>query len=430
MYRKTLPGFRRNVLSQAFPRSSKAQHHWSKNQARATEASGDLQHNHRHMNTPRSILPLLCMLLLSTGISAQTYATKLSAGAQQRLDSLYHYLDSTKLYNGNIMIGAGGEKLSSASIGMADFRTGEHLSDSSVFELASVSKQFTAAGILRLVDAGKLSLDQQLGSILPGLPYPSVSIRQMLNHTCGLPDYMPLMQRHWNKKHIATNADVLALLMKYHPEPAFEPGTQWQYSNTGYVLLASIIEKISGRSYAEFMKQEIFEPLHMEHTLIYTRRLEPKTIRNYAYGYVKSKKGFMLPDSLDAYDYVTYMDGIVGDGTVNSTTPDLLRWNDAVRERKLISKALWEAATTAPEIAGKSTGYGFGFLLITTPQRGKVLLHNGAWPGYGTMNFLFVDKNLSLVFLSNKEEDKAGTMEALYGAVINIVFDEPARFPR
>lgn len=285
-------------------------------------------------------------------------------------------------------------------------------------------------GVLRLVDAGKLKLDQKLETLFPAFPYKGVTIRQLLNHTCGLPDYMELMMAYWDKSRIATNADVIALLTKHPPKKNFEPGTNWEYSNTGYALLASVIEKVSGKSYADYMQEAVFAPLRLDHTQVYTRRYKPRPIDGYAYGYVKDNNGaYKLPDNLEEYSQVVYMDGIVGDGCVNSTVGDLLLWDNAVRDQKLLSPEMWKAALTPPVIKGKSTEYGFGLQVVDNPERGRVLRHTGGWPGYMTNNVLYTDKDVALIYLSNMEQNGA-MLEAIYQAVKNIVFDKPAEFPK
>ena len=373
---------------------------------------------------------LLCAAHLS---SAQAPAAaslhQISPLAIHQLDSLFHYLDTSGLYNGNIFIGVGGKKAAAASIGYSNLQTAEKLTAASTFELASVSKQFTAVGILRLVDAGKLKLDQKLESIFPAFPYKGITIRQLLNHTGGLPSYEQLMVANWDRKKIATNNDIIAELTRLHPKEEFAPGAKWAYSNTGYAMLAAVIEKVSRKSYADYMQEQVFKPLHLEHTFIYMRRYAPKTVKGYAYGYVKNEAGeYVLPDSVEDYSYVRYLDGIGGDGTVNTTAADLFAWNNAVRKGALLPASLWKEAHTAPVIDGKSTDYGFGWQIVMNPQRGKVIRHTGGWPGYTINNVLYLDKDVSLIFLNNKEQSPP-IIQATYDAVKDIVFGLPFTFP-
>lgn len=382
----------------------------------------------------KSLLATTSILLLcaSTTLAQQPATNKaiISADALHNLDSLFHYLDTSGLFNGNILVASGGEKKSFAAIGYSNLKTKERLTEASTFELASCSKQFTAAGILTLVAKGRLSLDQKLETILPALPYKGVTIRHLLNHTGGLPDYMELMQEHWDRKRIATNEDVVHLLDKFEPAKRFEPGTRYEYSNTGYALLASVIEKVSGKSFAKYMKEAVFQPLHLNHTLVYMRRYAPQKIKGYAYGYIKDNSGeYKLPDSVEESSYVYYLDGIGGDGCVNTTVDDLLAWNNAVRDQKLLPATLWKEALTPPVIDGKSTDYGFGFQVVQNTERGKVLMHNGGWPGYTTRNVLYLDKDVSLIYLCNKEQSPTIT-DGTWTAVKNIVFDLPFEFPK
>lgn len=353
----------------------------------------------------------------------------MTTAALHRLDSLYHYLDSTGLYNGNILVAAGGKKVSSAAIGYANLDTKEKLTEASSFTLASISKQFTAVGILRLVQAGKIKLDQQVASLLPGFPYPDVTVRHLLNHTGGLPDYLEMLDTYWDKSKIASNADMLKMLIEKHPAAVFKPGTKWEYSNTGYAVLASIIETVSGKSYTSYMQAEVFNPMGLKQTSVYMPRYAPRKIKGYAYSYVKNEEGrYVQPDSIKALDFVRYVDGVCGQGRVVSTVTDLLIWNNALRDKKLLPPELLREATTAPEIDGKSTGYGFGLMIVQSPERGRVLRHTGSWPAYITNNVLYLDKDVSLIFLTNKEQ-ASDVYDAAFDAVKNIVFDKPYTFP-
>lgn len=188
-----------------------------------------------------------------------------------------------------------------------------------------MSKQFTAIGILLLEKQGKLGLRDTLRKFFPELPYKNISLHQMLTHTSGLPEYEYAMKSKWDQKTIAFNKDLINFLSREKLPVNFKPGTRWEYCNTGYALLASIIEKVSGLSYANFMAQYVFARLGMNHTRVYNTRRSGERIENYAYGFVwsDSLKRYILPDSLRDYNFVYYLDGIQGDGTINSTTREL-----------------------------------------------------------------------------------------------------------
>ena len=243
-------------------------------------------------------------------------------------------------FNGDVLVARSGNIIYQCAFGYSNYDTKAKLDNNSVFELASVSKQFTAMGILMLVEKGQLKLTDSLRKFFPELPYPNVTIQSLLTHTSGLPDYQDAMQNVWDHKKVAFNDDMIAFLAANKTPANFAPNKKWEYSNTAYAILATIIEKVSGLSYSQYLEEKIFKPLDLRRTRIYnTRRSLKDTIANYAYGFVyaDSLKRYVMPDSLKTYDFVYYLDGIVGDGTVNSTTGDLLKWDRALKSHALLS---------------------------------------------------------------------------------------------
>ena len=324
-----------------------------------------------------------------------------------KIDSLLNSLYSEDKINGNFLVAEKGVIIYNRSFGLANETTYEELNENSIFELASVSKQFTAMAIMILKESGKLSLDDNIVKFLPELSfYKNITIRNLLNHTGGLPDYIELLDKWFDKTKIATNQDIIAIFNKYHPKILFKPDTKWEYSNTGYALLASIIEKVSGSTYADYLNKTIFQPLGMKNTLVYTRRLSPKKIDNYAFGYIYSDslKKYVLPDDFKGNEFVVWLDGIVGDGTVNSTVNDLLIWDRALYTNKLISgegmKEIFEVPTLKN---GSKTEYGFGWSVIDTPDFGKIVNHDGSWPGYLTFIDRHVANDKTIIILQNHD---------------------------
>ena len=275
----------------------------------------------------------------------------------QKIDSLLTNLYNTGDLNGNVLIAEKGKVIYNKSFGFSNESTKEKLNENSIFELASVSKQFTAMAIVILKEKGKLNYDEKISKYIPELShYANITIRNLLNHTSGLPDYGALMDTTFDKTKIATNKDIISAFAKYKPAVLFEPNTKWEYSNLGYDLLASVIEKASGMSYGDYLTQAIFKPLKMENTFVYTRRYAPKKVANYAYGYVYSDslKKYVLPDDLDEFKFVVWLDGVVGEQTVNSTVVDLLKWDRALYTNKLISKKSKREIFRSSELNDKS----------------------------------------------------------------------------
>ena len=334
-------------------------------------------------------------------------------------------------FNGNVLIAEKGKPIYQAALGYADYNSKRMLNDSSAFELASLSKQFTAMGIMILKERGLLNYTDNIKKFFPLLPYENITIRNLLTHTSGIPAYEEQFDKNWNKKKIAHNKDVVEMLEQKKDSLFFTPGTKWKYSNTGYALLAYIIEKVSGMSYNDFMQKNIFIPLGMTHSFIYnSRRTTNKIPANYALGFVHSDslKRYVLPDSLPDYDIVYYLDGIVGDGCVNSTTGDLLKWDRALYTTTLVSKAsLDEMMSPLVQMSATDTAsfYGFGVMVQPHSERGKIISHTGGWPGYRTMILRRTDIDETIILLSNNESSLA-----FYRAAIeSILEDQPLLMP-
>jgi len=310
-------------------------------------------------------------------------------------------------FNGAVLALDNGKIIFRNTYGYSNYETKQLLNDSSVFELASCSKQFTAMAILILMEQGKLKLSDTLQKYIPLFPYKNIAIENLLTHTSGIPDYIELLSKHWDKHKFATNYDVVELLNKYKPKIYFLPNEIFDYSNTGYVLLSVIIEKISGLSYSAFLDKYIFKALGMNSTRVYnTRRSKKEIINNYAYGYVYSSKtnSYVLPDLLADYHYVKYLDAITGDGTVNTNLRDLELWDKSLREYKLISKSNLDKAYSSHILAdGSKSNYGYGVFVNDPGKYEKVIYHTGGWPGYRSIIIRFVVQEKTVVVLSNNE---------------------------
>jgi CubicO group peptidase (beta-lactamase class C family) len=327
------------------------------------------------------------------------------------IDSVMNSAVDTARFNGNVLVARNSEIVYQKSFGLRNFYTNEMLNDSTVFELASVSKAFTAMAIMMLKEQGKLSYEDDVRKYIPELPYEGMSIRHFLTHTSGIGEYEDLVVKATTDlKKIATNDDILAVFAKQKPPVLFKPGEKWEYSNTAYAMLATIVQRVSGKSFGEFLSENIFVPLDMKHSRIYKTRRSGEIIPNYAYGflYSDSLKKYVLPDSLKDHYYVYTLDGIEGDGVVNSTTGDLFKWNKALYTDKLVSKATLEEAFTSGKLNSDSLhGYGFGWFIENDSLLGKIVRHTGSWPGYRNLIVRFVDNRDCVIVLTNTENPAA-----------------------
>lgn len=351
--------------------------------------------------------------------------TALSSNEKKlKLVTLYTELFQNGAFNGNVLVAESGNVIFKESYGIANEATNKKLNPQTIFDLASVSKQFTAMGIVLLKKEGKLSYDDKISKYIPELNfYEGITIKNLLTHTSGLPDYMKLMESKWDKSKIATNQDVINTLQEYKPELLFAPNEKWQYSNTGYLLLATIIERISDKTFADFLNENIFQPLGMNHTFVYRRKYKPRKLENYAEGYFYSDslQKFISPYKLGNDFYVVFLDGVVGDGSVNSNLHDLFLWDRALYTNELVNdddrKWIFSSYKTNDD---NETDYGFGWMIDSTETYGKIVWHSGGWAGYRTLIERHIDNDKTIIILQNHSTAKTkipvkNTQRILYG---------------
>ena len=333
------------------------------------------------------------------------------ANAQQinyaRIDSIVKSAVNSNRFNAVVLIAEEGKVKYEKAFGYREFAQQIGLKKTDIFELASVSKQFTAMVIMMLKEKGLLQYDDPVEKYLT-IPYKGITIHNLLTHTSGLPDYQNIMDEHWDKTKVAGNEDIIAYLNQYAPPKLFEPGTKYTYSNTGYVLLASIAEKASGRDFIEMANTEIFHKLGMKHTAIRTLA-EKAAVKNFAVGhiYVKEKNAFIRADSFPSSNYTIWLGNRKGPGRISSTVEDLLKWDQALYTNKLISQQTLEEAFTPMILKdGKISSYGFGWEIISNNPSGKIVWHNGDNPGYKTEIMRFLGKKATLIILCNNYSDQ------------------------
>ncbi|MCC6761649.1 MAG: beta-lactamase family protein [Chitinophagaceae bacterium] len=304
-------------------------------------------------------------------------------------------------FSGVLLVAKKGKPLVERATGYRHFETQTPLQFSDVFELASVSKQFTAMAIMMLQEEGRLQYDDSLSRYIE-LPYTGITIRQLLNHTSGLPDYQAVMDAHWDKTKVAGNDDCIRLLRQYQPPMLFTPGAQYRYSNTGYLLLASVVEKVSGEDFISFLRQRIFAPLKMKHTDIRTLEAKAATL-NFAAGHLKDATGtYINANKFHSSDYTVWLGNRKGPGRISSTAADLLRWDKALYKNKLVQRSTLQQAFSAAKLNnGELSMYGFGWDLETHSVLGNIVKHNGDNPGYSTQIIRCIDKRYTVIVLCN-----------------------------
>ncbi|MEA3500434.1 MAG: serine hydrolase domain-containing protein [Candidatus Marinimicrobia bacterium] len=292
------------------------------------------------------------------------------------LEKVMKNANSKYNFNGSVLVGIKDKIIFNQCYGFANFDEKDTLTTSSIFQLASLSKQFTAMGIMILKESGKLKYDDKVKKFIPKFPYPNITIRHLLNHTSGLPNYLWLVDRFWNLSEPPYNDDAIRILIAENQYLNFNPGEKFQYSNTNYVVLASIIEKISKMRFGDFLDKNIFKPLDMKNTFVYSTALKDNENRKMVPGYRHYSRGYRkLPK--------TKFDGIVGDKGIYSTTGDLYRWDQALYNEKIVDKeTLVDVFSNGMLKNGKKVKYGFGFRIKKDKFGNRIIYHNGLWEGF------------------------------------------------
>ena len=309
------------------------------------------------------------------------------------LDSIFNERVKETGFNGCVLIAREGRVLYKKAMGYSDHENKKLLNANSAFQLASASKPFTATAILMLKDQGRLSLDDTIQKFIPDFPYKKVTIRSLLCHRSGLPNYMYFAEKYFSASDkLVSNADIVNCMIKYKPARDNAPNKKFQYCNTNYCLLAYIVELISGKTFATYMKDNIFDPLGMKHSWILARKND--TV------YYNRTKGYNSKDWEPAE--VNILDGVNGDKNVYSSVYDMFIFDRALYSRKLLKKETLEEAYKGYSHEHPGTrNYGLGWRIIDHGKGWKLVYHNGWWHGYNTLFFRRPIDETLIVILCN-----------------------------
>ena len=305
------------------------------------------------------------------------------------------WYDSTLLlkgFNGGIIVAKNGNIVFEKYSGTAHIPGTDVLTENTPMHIASVSKTFTAMAVLKLWQDGKLNIDDDLGKYIPSFNYPGVTIRSLLNHRSGLPNYTHFLDNMgWDKNKIASNEDVLDFLVarKATIQNIAPPNVHFSYCNTNFALLAVLIEKVTGKSYADFMQLTFFTPLQMRHTFIYKEGDSAKVTPSYDW------KGRPMTWN--------FLDAVYGDKNIYTTPHDLLIWDRALKSGKIFKPEILEQAYTpySNEKPGIKN-YGLGWRMNIYPDGKKMIFHNGWWHGSNATFIRLLKEDATIIVVGNK----------------------------
>lgn len=294
-------------------------------------------------------------------------------------------------FNGSIIVSKNGKIVFEAYNGLTQINKGESIDSATSFHLASVSKTFTGMAILKLWEEKQLQIDDLLTVYLPTFPYADITLRDLLSHRSGLPNYLYFMESlGWDSHETLTNEELLDFMIKKREKlDVGRRNANFDYCNTNYVLLALVIEKVSKMSYANYLNQTFFKPIGMRNTFVYSPNMQEKVLPSYKFN--NQKESF------------TFLDAVYGDKNIYSTVRDMLKWDIALNNGKLFEKSTLDEAYKGYSYERKGIkNYGLGWRLYEFPSGKKIIYHNGWWHGNNTVFIRIPNDSTTIVVLGNK----------------------------
>lgn len=314
------------------------------------------------------------------------------ASKQKSIDQFFEKNWPNNSLNGGFLVAKNGQIIYEKYEGESNFSTKEKIDENTPIHIASVSKVITATAILRLIENEKLALEDKVNSILPSFPYPEITVKMLLNHRSGLPNYAYFADdtKVWPRSKMLQNQDILDLLAKHKFGLYFKPDRKFGYCNTNYAILALVIEKITGKNYRVAMQEMIFDPIGMKNTFVFDYEKDKETAS-------KSYKGNKI-----LYEN-NHLDDVYGDKNIYSTPRDLLKFDAATYSDKFLNSVLVGEAFKGYSYEHKGTkNYGLGIRMLEWESGEKLFYHNGWWHGNTSSYVKLKTDTVAIFALSNK----------------------------
>ena len=293
-------------------------------------------------------------------------------------------------FNGAMLVAKKGQVVFEEYNGFARLKGKDSITANTPFHIASTTKTFTAMAVLKLAEEGKLNINDSLQKFFPGFPYEGMTVKILLNQRSGLPNYAYYLEKiNWDDNVKVTNEDVLQTLIQHKPDLQNAVNRRFNYSNTNFVLLALIIERVSGKSYADYLQEVFFTPLQMTNTKVFNRNDSATATPSYMWNGVQ--------------EAFTYLDVTYGDKNIYSTVRDLLKWDQALYGNKLFKQSTLDSAFQPYSFEKPGIhNYGFGWRMYTLANNNKIIYHNGWWHGNNSTFYRVLPDSLTIIILGNK----------------------------
>ena len=329
-------------------------------------------------------------------------------------------------FNGTWLYAENGKIVSKGAYGWRDAENKLPMQEDTIFEMASVTKMFTATAVMLLVRDGRLSVDDEYTKYFPDYPYPGVTIRHLLTHTSGMPDDFETdtwVCPAWeNEKRIPPCSEILRFIRESGEEASHAPGETFRYTDIGYCLLANLVEKLSGASFEDFLKKNVFGPAGMKDSAIYHTRRDGRPSDRFARNMVLEDDGYVPSDiSKETAPYVVGSDGLNGCDYLYTTIFDMLAWDRALREEKVLTREEQMIMFTPVKLnSGEEYAdedgdrYGFGWGIVNDEEHGLIVSHSGGMPGLETWFEHFVDEDRTLVILNCRDYSDLRAFEGFW----------------
>ncbi len=323
----------------------------------------------------------------------------------QSIQKYFTEFVSKRRFNGHIVVAKKGKIIFDTTSGYANIRRKIRLEKNSVMQMASITKPITATVILELLEEGKLSLNDTITKYLTELPknYDKITIHQLLSHRSGLSPYPYYCHEMIDdKQRLIYNDTVLCVIDFHNPKPYYSPGQKYNYCNTNYMLLASIIEKIEEKNFADVIEKRIVEKCGMKNSFVFNMK-KTKTPTNLTLGHTHTNKTFNLD----------YLDGVVGDKGFFSNAKDMLQFDRMLSNGKIINDSIMNLAFTAHNKMRNNKSYGLGWRIKMHSKLGKIIYHTGWWHGNRSIYIKIPENEYTVIILSNALQGSSYNMNNL-----------------
>ena len=317
-------------------------------------------------------------------------------------------------FNGVWLYAENGEIVSKGAYGWVDAENTLPMQEDTIFEMASITKMFTATAIMLLVREGKLSVDDEYVKYFPEFPYEGVTIKHLLTHTSGMPEDLGTddwVEPIWENEHrIPPCSEIIRFLIDSGRELDCAPGERFEYSDIHYCLLANLVEKLSGEKFEDYLKKNVLEPSGMKDSAILHTRRDSRPSERIARNMVLEEGGYVPSDLSKDASYVCGSDGLNGCDYLYTTVFDMLAWDRALREEKVLTREEQAVMFTPVKLnSGEDyadedgDGYGFGWGVKRDEEHGLIVSHSGGMPGLNTWFERYVDEDKVLIFFFNRD---------------------------